>query len=366
MIGHAIRLLYSVARNRRGWTSLPRLLTYTITFRCNARCRMCDSWRIESQDELATWELERICRQLPRMAAVRLTGGEPFVRPDLPEIARVLEERLQPVALCISTNGFLTQRIVDYCERRERRVPLRLIVSLDGSEQKHNEVRGNRHAWSSAIETVRSLANRQRHLRLTLGVNQTIVDEEGFDQYRQLRAILSEFDVVFSSVIAYQASAMYRVDREPAILPQEPGAFAAFGHLSPDGLRAWLELAEEDLNRMPLLDRLARRYYLRGIGNRLLSGRAAPQPPCVALNSHLRLLPNGDVPTCQFNGRIIGNLRRDKFTNLWHCATAADQRAWVRRCAGCWAECETLPSGVYSGDLIRALRGNRSKTRLPI
>ena len=61
---------------------------------------------------------------------------------------------------------------------------------------------------------------------------------------------------------------------------------------------------------MPLADRLVRRYYLRGIGNRLLSGRAMPQPPCVALNSHLRLLPNGDVPTCQFNGQIVGNLCR--------------------------------------------------------
>jgi radical SAM protein with 4Fe4S-binding SPASM domain len=72
------------------------------------------------------------------------------------------------------------------------------------------------------------------------------------------------------------------------------------------------------------------------------------------LNSHLRILPNGDVPTCQFNGRLVGNLRREAFFDVWRSAAAAEQRAWVRACRGCWAECETLPNAVYTADLLRA------------
>ena len=50
---------------------------------------------------------------------------------------------------------------------------------------------------------------------------------------------------------------------------------------------------------------------LQGIRNRLLEG--VPKPKCVAPNSHLRLLPEGRVPTCQFNTASIGNLREGDF-----------------------------------------------------
>ena len=207
------------------------------------------------------------------------------------------------------------------------------------------------------IETIRCLAKRRRQLRLTLGVNQTIVDEEGFDHYRQLRSILAGMDVVFSSVIAYQASAMYSVERE-TVVGQDSGNYTAFGHLSAEGVRRMVAAGR---------GRRSRHAADGSPGAAVLSARhrqsialppPMPQPPCVALNSHLRLLPNGDVPTCQFNGRIVGNLRRQAFTDVWQSATATEQRAWVSRCAGCWAECETLPSGIYTGDLLRALGSN--------
>jgi hypothetical protein len=72
----------------------------------------------------------------------------------------------------------------------------------------------------------------------------------------------------------------------------------------------------------------------------------------VALHSHLRLFPNGDVPTCQFNSRTVGNLRQSSFAEVWKSVKADEQRQWVRKCPGCWAECEVLPSAIYTGDLL--------------
>ena len=74
----------AVSDVRRRRTGLPRMLTYTVTFTCNARCVMCDSWRKDSAGDLSLAEVESIFKQLPQMDAVRLTGGEPFVRRDLP------------------------------------------------------------------------------------------------------------------------------------------------------------------------------------------------------------------------------------------------------------------------------------------
>jgi MoaA/NifB/PqqE/SkfB family radical SAM enzyme len=79
----------------------------------------------------------------------------------------------------------------------------------------------------------------------------------------------------------------------------------------------------------------------------------------VALGAHLRLFPNGDVPTCQFNTRRVGNLATQPFAELWNSDEAAKQRSWVRKCPGCWAECEVLPSAIYSGDLLRMVRATR-------
>jgi MoaA/NifB/PqqE/SkfB family radical SAM enzyme len=113
------------------------------------------------------------------------------------------------------------------------------------------------------------------------------------------------------------------------------------------------QLAELPAMRDPLL-RIGKRYYLRGLEQRL-AGQVDPQPKprCVALRSHLRLLPDGGVPVCQFNTEQVGNLLRDDFDSLWHGQAAAGQREWVDVCSGCWAECEVMPNAIFSGDLIK-------------
>lgn len=355
----------AILRHRQGDPGRPRFLTYIVTFTCNARCVMCDSWRKPSPDELSTAEIEAIFRQLPPLDAVRLTGGEPFVRPDLNEIAHLVRAHLRPGLLHVTTNGFLTARIVEFCERRPRRLPLHLLVSLDGTEAKHNAVRGRETAWPTATATLRALAPRRQELNLRLAVNQTLVDNESLHEYRRLRQFLQPLDIPLNAVLAYDASATYSLTEELELTPQAAGQYDPFGHFDTAELRAWLAQAEQDAATRPPAERAAKRYYYRGLRHRLLHGQAVPNPPCVALHSHLRLYPNGDVPTCQFNSRRVGNLRQQGFAELWHSARARTQRAWVRACPGCWAECEVLPNAVYSGDLLAEWFRPKSAGALP-
>lgn len=350
----AFGYLRDLWRLRRRQATLPRMLTYTVTFTCNARCIMCDSWKIVSPHDLTTDEVDRIFAQLPRMDAVRLTGGEPFARRDLVELAAIATRRLRPLMLHVTTNGFLTERIVDFCQRRPRRTPLHLLVSVDGLREKHNHVRGHGRAWDDVMATLEALAPRRRELRMHLAVNQTIVDAEGAEHYAQLREILRPLGVKNHFVMAYDTSATYNLERDLDVAPTEIGQFATFGEFAPSQLRALFAEVRRDVHEYPLWERWARLYYLRGIENRLLGGVGAPNPPCVALAAHLRIFPNGDVPTCQFNSRIVGNLRQQSFAEIWSSATAESQRRWVRRCPGCWAECEVVPSAIYTGDLLLA------------
>ena len=356
-------------RSRRATPDPPRFLTYIVTFACNARCVMCDSWRKPSPDDLTLDEIDRIFAQLPRLDAVRLSGGEPFVRRDLLEIAHLAQDRLRPLFLHVTTNGFLTDRIVRFCEARRRDVPLHLLVSIDGVAAKHNRVRGHPKAWDYAVRTLEHLAARRHEFRLELSVNQTIVDAEGVEHYRRLRDFLRPLGIRNNMVMAYDASATYHLDRQVDIAPTQIGQFATFGEISTTELRELFDEVERDLAAYPFAERLAKRYYLRGIRNRLLGGEGRPNPPCVALRSHLRLLPDGSVPTCQFNTATVGNLRRHSFEEVWHGETAGRQRSWVGDCPGCWAECEVLPNAIYTGDLVKEAllpsRGRRGASAAP-
>lgn len=345
--------LRTVRRASRGEEVLPRFLTYIVTFACNARCVMCDSWKMESKGDLSLDEIDAVFRQLPRMDAVRLTGGEPFARRDLAEIALLAERRLRPLVLHTTTNGFLTDRIVEFCKAK-RRVPLRMLVSIDGVGAAHDAIRGCGRAYERALATVEELAANRRAWNLQVGINQTIVDPAGAGQYRALREVARRLAVPHNVVLAYRKSATYNLERGADVAPKDAAVYDTFGEFPQRDLAALLDEFDRDAAQLPFLDRLGKRYYLRGLRARLLEGRSDPNPHCVALNAHLRLYPNGDVPTCQFNGRVVGNLRTTSFADLWKSATAREQRAWVGKCPGCWAECEVLPSAAYTGDLVRS------------
>lgn len=347
--------LRDVMRNRAGAVTLPRYLTFIVTFACNARCVMCDSWRKPSHGDLTLDEIERIFRQLPRLDAVRLSGGEPFVRSDLWEIGALAVRLLKPLFLHVTTNGFLTDRIVAFCERRPRDVPLHLLVSLDGMEAKHVAIRGRQSAWSTATATLEALAPRQAELNLKLGVNQTIVDPEGIEQARQLRRFLRPRRIAHHLVLAYAASSTYSVKHEVVSAPTAENPLPTFGRFTDDEIELLLAEMESGLAELPWSARVAKAYYAAGIRHRLLGGTRRPNPSCVALRSHLRLLPNGDVPVCQFNTRRVGNLREQSFEEVWFGPAIAPERTWVKQCPGCWAECEVLPNAIYTGDLLRGV-----------
>ena len=355
----------SVARNRLGEVDRPRLLTYIVTFRCNARCVMCDSWRKDGEGDMTLEQIEHVYRQLPRLHAVRLTGGEPFVRADFAEIAALTQKILQPAFLHVTSNGFLTDRIVRFCERRTKEIPLSLLISIDGVGDKHNQVRGVSKAWEQSMATIRALAPRQAELGMKLAVNQTIVDAESARQYTALRDLLRPLGIHNQVVVAYEASATYSLTRETTVSPKEPGSFSTFGAFERGELASLFGEIERDLAAYPAPERAAKRYYLDGIRSRLLDGEASPNPPCVALNAHLRLFPNGDVPTCQFNTHRVGNLTRQSFAELWASETANEQRRWVHACPGCWAECEVLPNAIYSGDLLLRMVDAARNTKRP-
>jgi cyclic pyranopterin phosphate synthase len=107
-------------------------LRISVTDRCNFRCQYCMPadglpW-LDREEILRFEEIERVVRVLSSMhvSSVRLTGGEPLVRRDLPRLVAMLSPLVDDLSL--TTNGYLLERDADALASAGLR---RINVSLD-------------------------------------------------------------------------------------------------------------------------------------------------------------------------------------------------------------------------------------------
>ncbi len=91
-------------------------LRVSVTDRCNFRCQYCMPaeglpW-LEREAVLRYEEIERLVSLMAGMGVrtVRLTGGEPLVRRDLPALVRLLAAIPELDEISVTTNGFLLER----------------------------------------------------------------------------------------------------------------------------------------------------------------------------------------------------------------------------------------------------------------
>jgi MoaA/NifB/PqqE/SkfB family radical SAM enzyme len=316
---------------------------------------MCDSWRLRPGTELTPYQVRQVFAKIGRLDVVRLTGGEPFLREDFADVAAAVDEQSRPRVLHVTTNGSFPERVVGFAEAFLRRRRLWFLISFDGLETAHNASRGAKVPFATAAETVERLAPLRRR-GLEVSINHTIASVESLDDHVGLVKRFAPLGVSVQPVLAYSESAMYslkRVGRKAEDLIEATG-YPLHPNLRGADVIGFVRRQLAQLRTIrDFPTRVAKRYYLRGLLSRLRQEvRPRPHPPCVALRSHLRLLPDGRVPVCQFNTETVGNLLDQSFEEVWHGTRAQSSRHWVDRCPGCWAECEVLPSALFSGDLF--------------
>lgn len=346
----------SVVRNRAGAVPRPAWCTYLVTYRCNATCTMCDSWRVPPGDELTAAQVRDVFAKIGRLDVVRLTGGEPFMRPDLLEVAEAVHAASRPGVIHITTNGSYRRRVVTFVEGFSQKRKLRFMVSFDGVGATHDENRGPGVPYRRAVETVRALAALRGKYGLEVSANHTVISPQSMAENEALRHELGALGVDVHSVLAYADSAMYGIALQGSAADHliVPRGYPLHARLAGADAVGFVKAELDRVGEMKsALLRIGKRYYLRGLLARLQGDEAArPAPRCVALRSHIRILPDGRVPVCQFNTQTVGSLRDQSWAEVWRGAQAASQRAWVDACPGCWAECEVMPNAIYSGDLF--------------
>lgn len=123
-----------------------------ITGKCNLRCKHC--YQEFYNDEILSYEqIKKIIKQFIKLkckynkkkninkkGSVCITGGEPFVRKDIFDILKFLNQYKDDIDFFILTNGTL---ITDEIAKKLKEFNLLYVqVSIDGNEEVHNSIRG--------------------------------------------------------------------------------------------------------------------------------------------------------------------------------------------------------------------------------
>lgn len=173
---------------------LPVSLIFFVTSRCNLLCTHCFYWEElnKKKDELDLEEIERISRSLPNLLTLSLTGGEPYLRPDLPEIAAAFEKNSGVRNIQIPSNGLLVGKTIARAEQLLQKVRKARVctgVSLDGPEDIHNRIRQNPKSFQRALETLSELKKLKPSFpNLSVGVALTIssANQDRLDEFYRL------------------------------------------------------------------------------------------------------------------------------------------------------------------------------------
>lgn len=129
-----------------------------ITERCNLHCAHCF---VSSTQDGADLSLRAFTDEvLPRLMRSRveritLTGGEPFVHPDLLAMCRAVVDRGLPLGLCTNATQASDEQIAELAELGG----VHINVSFDGFRpESHGKFRGDRSSFATTVATTRKFA----------------------------------------------------------------------------------------------------------------------------------------------------------------------------------------------------------------
>ncbi len=162
--------------DRRGMKPIYMILG--LTYDCNSFCRTCFNWeqlRKNKEHELSFEEIQKTFASLDDLLFVVMSGGEPFLRRDLPEVCAMLSEQNHVKQITVPTGAISSDLIAKSTEQTLQRCPSTQIVvnlSIDHIGEKHDWIRGVPGNYEKAKKTYAHLvALRERFTNLTVNVH---------------------------------------------------------------------------------------------------------------------------------------------------------------------------------------------------
>jgi len=162
---------------------LPSYFIFYPTSKCNLSCSHCfyhDSLN-KRFNELSLEEIDKFTKTMDPLLLLILTGGEPYLRNDIDEIARLFYENTKVPIISIPSNGFFKDKMINKIKNMMESCPdlvLNQMISLDGLYEDHDKIRGAKGSFDKAIESIKALKELQREYnRINIGTITTFTSQ---------------------------------------------------------------------------------------------------------------------------------------------------------------------------------------------
>jgi radical SAM protein with 4Fe4S-binding SPASM domain len=299
---------------------LPVLSEIALTYRCQNRCTFCYASapdRGQQVQEMTTAQVKNVLDTIvddARVPTVSFTGGEPTLRPDLPDLigyakTRRLRTNLITNGVRCGANGYVGKLAAVGLDSAQ--------VSLEAADPAiHDRVVGRRGAWQRTVQGIRNLKAAGIHVHTNTTINSLNRDHllhlvdflaEMDQPYLSMNMVIRTGDAVGSMEIGYQ-------EIRDLVLPLKERANEhgmKFVWYSPVPLCVFNPVAH-------------------GLGSQ----------SCSAADGLLSIAPDGSVLPCSSFEQGVGNLLYESFQAIWN-----------RRTAKYWRRKEFLPPGCRDCDL---------------
>ncbi len=309
---------------RRMRARKPTFVSFNVSDRCNEACPMCAVWR-EPGPDLPLPEMERIFTDLRRFGldVVEVSGGEPFLRPDIFEVFSLLD-RLG-FLYTTTTNGTVASAAMLDRLRRAKGL-MQLAVSLDTLDPAlYARLRG----WDLLPQVLRNLETiGAARLPQPVKLNQTM-SRHNFRETLELLRFARERDFYLSVFPVNTGHGFAHRAADPlfdATATEREEMAALFREL------ARLRRAGEPLWEYSGFYELAADYVLgKGTGM------------CDAGELYVDLRVDGRLAAC-VDQPAFADLRHESVAEVW--PRIAEQRERIRACAGETPCCYTCTANL--------------------
>jgi radical SAM protein with 4Fe4S-binding SPASM domain len=298
------RILDSTAQ--RPYVPNALLLQWHITDRCNLRCAHCyqESY---TGEELEFRDLLHILDQFRELldrwqcgggqrvrGHVTVTGGEPFVRSDFPDLLEVLAARRDRCTFAILTNGSFID--ASLARQLQRLAPAFVQVSIEGVPESHDRVRGS----GSFARTVAAIQTLVRHGIRTF-VSFT-AHRGNFREFGEVARVGRQLGVtrVWADRLIPHGSGSGLTDH--ILTPEETREFFGIMYQARiEASRKWFSPTEIAMHR-------AVQFLLAG---------GTPYH-CAAGDTLITVMPNGDVFPCRRMPIRVGNTLETPLVEIYY------------------------------------------------
>lgn len=356
-----ILLPYLISYKRNRWFGYknftPMTLTYSVTAACQSRCKTCQIGAMYCQDptrpekDLRLEEIEKIFQSMNPVYFFNMSGGEPFMRDDLPEIVALACKYLKPRVIHTPTNAILsdkiienTERIINIVHKYDSRVPVTVKPSIDGVGDLHDEIRGVKGNFKCLLKTIQGLK----------------VLEDKYDNFHlELGTVISNFNIEHLEEIEDYVHSLGVESYRNEVAECRTEFFNLEDNITPPAevyqklIKEFARKVEENIGKKKKLAKTteAMRVVYYDLAGKILKEKRQVIP-CYAGVSNVHINYDGGVWPCCVLGyeKQMGNLRdyHYNFQELWHSEEAEAVRKYIKgkNCA-----CP-LANQAYSNELL--------------